>query len=183
MLRDGTETPHCIWATRKGRLDLVEPLRAAGASVAAEPDHEQTSLHAAAEEGFLEVLKRLLEADGINALNRFDYISRTPLMCAVEADQLLAAQILISAGADVNAFDEENIGNTALHCAVFSGTCKAVELLLNAGANPNISGWMGITAMDKAAQREDVEGRRILSLLKESVRILRRLFVPGTAVR
>jgi ankyrin repeat protein len=54
-------------------------------------------------------------------------------------------------------------------CAVFSGTCQAVELLLNAGANPNIPGWMGITAMDKAAQREDDQGRRILSLLKESI--------------
>ena len=67
----------------------------------------------------------------------------------------------------MNAHDEEKIGNTALHCAVFSGTCAAVELLLKAGASPHIPGWMGITAFDKAEQRDDDEGRRILALLKE----------------
>jgi len=88
-------------------------------------------------------------------------------MCAIEAGQLVAAQLLISAGADVNAFDEERIGNTALHCAVFSGTCQAVELLLKAGANPNIPGWMGVTAMYKAEKRDDDEGKRMVALLKE----------------
>jgi len=75
---------------------------------------------------------------------------------------------LISAGADVNAHDEERIGNTVLHYAAEDGDSEAVELLLRAGADPEIPGWMGITAIGKAEQRDDEKGRHILALLKEA---------------
>jgi ankyrin repeat protein len=163
---DGT-TP-LYWAAQSGRIELVELLLAGGASVAEETDHERTSLHVAAEMGFLNVLQLVLDADGKGAINRFDYISRTPLMCAIEARQFATAQLLISAGANVNAHDEETIGNTALHYAALEGDSEAVELLLKAGADPRIPGWMGITPMGEAEGRDDEKGRRILTLLKEA---------------
>jgi ankyrin repeat protein len=146
----------------------VELLLDAGASVMAEPEHESTSLHVAAEMGFTSVLQRLLAADGKPAINRFDYVARTPLTCAIQARQFAAAQTLISAGADVNAHDEERIGNTVLHYAAEDGDSEAVELLLRAGADPDIPGWMGITAIGKAERRNDDKGRQILALLKEA---------------
>jgi len=164
--RDGT-TP-LYWAAQSGRIELVELLLKAGASVMAEPKHESTSIHIAAEMGFLDVLQRLLDADGKAAINRFDYISRTPLSCAIQARQFATVQLLISAAADVNAYDEEKIGNTALHYAAQEGDFEVVELLLKAGADPSIPGWMGITPIGKAEGRDDENGRRILALLKES---------------
>lgn len=151
------------WAAKAGRLDLVELLLGAGAKVEAAPEHEQSSLHTAAEEGHIEVLSRLIKACDKRSLDRFDYVSRTPLMCALEAGQLQAAEILIASGADVNANDEENIGNTALHRAVFTSNRRAVELLLRAGANPNLPGWMGQTALHIAQERGDPEILRLLA--------------------
>lgn len=115
---------------------------------------------------FVTSCKRLLEADGKLALNRFDYLSRTALMCAIQAGKLATAHMLISAGADVNAHDEEKIGNTALHDAAGKGRYNAVALLIQAGADPLIPGWMGLTAIDKAQERQDDEGKRILALLQ-----------------
>ena len=166
MRWDGT-TP-LYWAAKDGSVELVEFLLEAGASVMAETNSESTSLHVAAENGFTSVLQRLLAADGKQVIDRFDYIARTPLTCAIQARQFAAAQLLIAAGADVNAHDEERIGNTALHYAAEDGDCEAVELLLEAGADPAIPGWMGITAIRKAERSDDEKGRRILALLKEA---------------
>jgi ankyrin repeat protein len=165
---DGT-TP-LYWAAKSGCVELLELLLEAGASVMAEPNHESTSLHVAAEMGFTSVLQRLLAADGKNAVDRFDYIARTPLTCAIQARQFPAAQTLIAAGADVNAHDEVRIGNTALHYAAEEGDSEAVEFLLRAGADPAIRGWMGITAIGKAEGRGDEKGRQILALLKDASR-------------
>jgi hypothetical protein len=85
----------------------------------------------------------------------------------MEAGKLAAAQMLIAAGADVNAHDEENIGSTALRRTAFFGSYKAVEFLLKAGADPHIPGWMGLTAIDEAKKRSDDEGRRILSYAED----------------
>jgi ankyrin repeat protein len=161
---DGT-TP-LYWAAELGRLDLVDMLLSAGALVAAEPDHDRCSLHAAAEAGNLEILRHLLDADGRNALNRFDCISRTPLMCAVEANRLAAAEYQISEGADVNANDEDSIGNTALHYAASEGSLESVHLLLDADADPTIPGLMGLTPLHNAEPRNDDDGKRILALLR-----------------
>jgi ankyrin repeat protein len=134
----------------------------------AEPSQESTSLHVAAEMGFTSVLQRLLAGDCKDAIDRFDYLNRTPLTCAIQARQFLAAQLLIAAGADVNAHDEERIGNTALHYAAEEGDSEAVEFLLRAGADPTIRGWMGITAIGKAEGRDDEKGRQILALPKDA---------------
>jgi serine/threonine-protein phosphatase 6 regulatory ankyrin repeat subunit B len=161
------DTTPLYWAAKKRRLDILDLLFAAGASVAAEPDGEETSLHVAAEQGFVDVLQRLLEADGRLALDRFDYISRTPLMCAAQNRDLAAARFLIAAGADANANDEEKIGNSALRVAVENGNYEMVQLLLDAGADPLLPGWMGITPLGKARMLTEPERGRIVAILEE----------------
>jgi ankyrin repeat protein len=160
-------TTPLYWAAEKGRLDLIDMLLAAGASVAAEPEGDSTSLHAAAEHGFVDILQRLLEADGRLALDRFDYISRTPLMCAAQNRDVAAARFLIVAGADVNANDEEKIGDSALHVAVRNSNYELTKLLLDAGADPLLQGWMALTPLNKAEILNEPDRSHFLALFEQ----------------
>lgn len=110
---DGTTALY--WAASCDKTELVKLLIEAGATVNAErPEDGHTSLHAASENGNLDNVKLLLKAGGESALNRFDYITRTPLMCAIEKGSTEIVRALIEAGSDVNAHDKSRIGETAL---------------------------------------------------------------------
>lgn len=156
------------WGVFGGRLELVEMLIDAGARVENEcPVEESTSVHSAATHGRIDLLEVLMKrAGGRAALNTFDYISRTPLLCAVERNDLAAARLLIAAGSNVDAHDEQRMGNTALREAVGSGTLEMVELLLRAGADPRIEGWTGRSAYQVAASRQGPSGERVRKLLQ-----------------
>jgi|GEM_PF-4139791 len=102
-----------------------------------------TSVHQTAANGYKEALKELLAADGRVALEVFDEIGRTPLICAVQDGHLDEASLCLEAGADVNANDVEMIGNTALATAVQGRNLPMVELLLKHEADvqgPNRAG-------------------------------------------
>ena len=144
-------------------LELVTLLCDFGARVGAvSPEGEQTELHMAAEEGQLEMVQLLMErAEGMKALERFDYIDRTPLMAAAGAGQLEVVRYLLDAGADVNALvqmtRDDRIGNTAISRAVHQGHVAVVELLLERGADPYRPGWMWTNALDQIGKKEDVD--------------------------
>lgn len=166
------------WATVKDENELVRLLINAGATVEAQPEYGYTSLHEAAIHGNREIVELLLSADGESALNKFDEVSRTPLMWAVEKGHLEIVRMLIEASADVNAFDEPRIGDTVLREAAELGSYQMIELLVNAGADPTIPGWMQITALDEAHKRVEEKSRKrskleeqeILSLLEETAK-------------
>lgn len=167
------------WAAFKDENKLVRLLLNAGATVEAEqPKDGYTSVHIAAEHGNREIMELLLSAGGESALNKFDEVSRTPLMWAVEKGHLEIARMLIEAGADVNAFDELKIGNTALRQITDVGSYEMIELLVKARADPTIPGWMQITALDMARKRAEEKSRKrsksedlkILSLLEETAK-------------
>jgi len=99
-------------------------------------------VHQAAENGYTEALKELLLADGKVALNVFDDMGRTPLICAVDNGRFAETSLLLDAGADANVHDTETISNTALSYAVQGGSLAMVQLLLRYGADPTIRGWM-----------------------------------------
>ena len=153
-----------------GEVGIIRTLLRAGARVAADAGEEARTLHAAVEDINAFVVNLLLEYDGNEALNLFDYVERTPLMIAVQLDNAAIAQHLIRAGADVNARDEPHSGDTALHKAVASGNLKMVELLLKAGADPTIGGWMWITPLDNARERKRGDGPRIYAILEQAAR-------------
>ena len=154
---DGGETA-LTYATSVGlgperAAGCVRCLLRLGARVSEEGPQSRltTSVHGAAENGYTEALKELLSADGKVAVNKFDDISRTPLMYAVENAHLAGASLLLEAGADVDANDSEMIGNTALITAVQARNPSMVRLLLSYGADPTIPGWMQLTALDRAS--------------------------------
>ena len=157
-----------------GSLQIVQTLLAAGALVSEErPPDGVTSVHRAAELGYVNVIHTLLAADGKVALNSFDYISRTPLICAAHRGQLAAAQLLIEAGSELNAHDERRIGNPALRWAVEAKNEAMVRLLLKAGADPLIPGWMQLSALDEAASWKESRKphlRKIHDLLESVAR-------------
>lgn len=174
---DGT-TPLYFAALGDDLLNAVARVRLllrAGAHVAAEqPADGHTSVHSAAEAGNIEALKLLLDADGKCALGKFDYISRTPLICAVHKRHLEAAKLLISMGSDVNAHDEPRIGDPAISRAVDEKDEEMVKLLLSAGADATLRGWMQLSALDRAADwRESTrhpELQRIYAMLESAAR-------------
>ena len=130
---------------------------------------EREQLHEAAYDGDLKKVKELVEK-GFK-LNAFDYdLSRTPLHCAVIEGYIEVAQYILSVGADVNAHQEEKIGETPLGEVAANCSYEMAELLIKAGANPTITGWMGITALHSASKRKKKEGVRVYELLLETAK-------------
>lgn len=125
---------------------------------------EAERLHRAAADGDVSQMVSLVRS-GFK-VNEFDDLSRTPLHYAVDGEHYLAAQWLLDNGADVNVHDEEMIGETALCFAVKGNYPEMVELLLQRGGNPDITGWMQLTARDRAQRRKDDEGRKIAEILE-----------------
>jgi ankyrin repeat protein len=131
-----------------------------------------TSVHQAAANGYTEALRELLRADGRVALNLFDDVGRTPLICAVANERLLEASLLLDG--DVNVHDSETISNTALSYAVENANVAMVELLLRCGADPTVQGWMQLSALDRARHAATIAispaQSRILELLEAEAR-------------
>ena len=166
------------WAVVGGDENLIRLHLRYGAKVSKEqPEDGETSLHRASAHGRIGIVKLLLDAGGRSVLDTFNYISRTPLMCAAENEHFEIAQLLIKAGSNVNAFDEPNIGNTVLREIAQTGSYEMIKLLVDAGADPTIPGWMQLTALDQA--RERVQNSKKPSA--EAVAILKLL--EGVAAR
>jgi ankyrin repeat protein len=102
-------------------------------------------------------------------VNAFDeLLGKTPLHYAVEREHFDVAAFLIEHGADVNAHHEPSIGNTPLGDIAGNCTFRMAKLLIDAGADPGILGWMGLTALDRAAKRKRAEGKRVYELLRQA---------------
>jgi ankyrin repeat protein len=127
---------------------------------------EKEQLHIAADEGDLIRVKKLVEEG--REVNAFDStLSFTPLHYAAKGERIEIVKYLLSVGADVNAHEEDKIGETPLGAVAENCSYELAELLVKAGANPIIPGWMQITALDRAGERKRDEGRRVYELLHE----------------
>jgi ankyrin repeat protein len=149
-------------------VELIQILIRAGATVERDDRTDGfTAVHAAAENGHVDVLTLLMEAGGQSVLGVFDYVDRTPLICAVDKKHLEAAMLLIRAGSDINANNEPRIGDTALHQAARNGDVKMVRLLLDEGADPTIPGWTQLTPADVASGRQADKLRRLMGKARQ----------------
>lgn len=113
-----------------GNAEMVQLLLDNGASVHNTPEGNITPLQAAAADGYIEIIQKLISAGAdLNA----DGGMMSPLYAAIMSDQLATAQQLVSAGAQLN---QHNIDKMSpLHFAAEHGKLESVILLLNAGAN------------------------------------------------
>ena len=149
------------WAARLEDNDIVKTLIDAGASVRARDMYGNTPLHCAAE-SWNEVLhprwnrdkeRQLVSSESIvvlliesgadiNAVNKYDF---TPLHEAARSGDIEVAEILIRAGADINAKCVRR-SLTPLHTAAYSGNCRVVKILIENGADISLkSGIRGNT--------------------------------------
>src|SRR5689334_9770027 len=118
-------------AAKNGDIKGLCALLAAGAKVDACDGQGTTALMFAANLGYTEIVRSLLDAGANINLKRKLY-GLTALMLAASAKQLDIVQLLVSRGADVNATNED--GSTALMAAVVKGHVHVVRVLLAAGA-------------------------------------------------
>jgi len=136
------------------QLSLLRLFHRHGVRVSQEnPDDGQTSVHVAAQDGRLELLRYLVEeADGKSAFNRLNDLDWTPLHCAVHDGHLDCARYLLENGANPNAIayliNPKRIGDTVLREA--KNNCEMIALLLEWGADPDFPGWMWVSASSEA---------------------------------
>ena len=95
-----------------------------------------TPLHKAAHNGDLRAVQQILDEasqleDKVNAPGAS---GRRPLHRAAGGDHARVVELLISAGAKLEAPD--NVGRTALHWASLAGNVESATTLLDKGANP-----------------------------------------------
>ncbi len=126
-----------------------------------------TDLHYAALKGDVRAVTVLL-AEGADP-SAFEEFGSTPLHFAADNEHLEIVRLLLKAGASINAHDESCIGNTPL--GEVAGRCSfaLAEILVSSGADPTIPGWMQLTALDRAEERNDEEGRRVYQFLRSAV--------------
>lgn len=112
------------------KADIAKLLLEQGANVNAQTKHGLTALHAAADEGCVEVVKVLLEYNA--DVNCSDNNCVTPLHLSAEEGNKEISKILLDKGANVNA--KRKNGKTALHSAAEFGYEVIVDALLQFGA-------------------------------------------------
>ncbi len=120
-----------------------------------------TGLMIAADRGYDEIIKKLLEAGA--EINAQDYGGMTALMTAACGGKASCVKVLLEKGSDVRIL--ANDGSSALMYAVLSGQPEVVKLLLDAGASANIINNCGMTALKLAV---DNRYRNFWQMLKRT---------------
>jgi ankyrin repeat protein len=142
-------TPHLLIATIAAMLLYVAASWWAGSGESQSPEPQTTkapdiSIHMAAEDGNIEVVKQHIAAGtDVNAKEE----DGTPLHYAAWNGHKEVVELLIAAGTDVNAKEEDG---TPLHYAAWNGHKEVVELLIAAGADVNAKDDDGETPLDWA---------------------------------
>ena len=137
-------------ALKLGQLWHVDQLL--GGSVNTWPTFDSgdtTILHKAAESGFVDVVKFILQRDKDGVLlNKANGDGQPPLLLAALAEDVKIMEVLIKAGANVDA--QERLGETSLHLAARDDLPNVVEVLIKAGARLDITNRDGVTPHAKA---------------------------------
>lgn len=110
--------------------------------------HGITALHAAAQQGHVEVVRQLL-ASGADATAKTAEHMQTALYFAAADGHAQVTAALLAAGAPVGAVDQH--GSTALHAAADADSAETLWLLLAAGANVAAVNAEGETALQNTA--------------------------------
>jgi hypothetical protein len=131
-------------AAEKGDYEQVAKLLKAGAYVNTKRDYQESPLGAATQAGHEKIVKLLLENHAL--VDARDADDATPLMYAPSVH---IAELLLHAGADVNAVDRN--GESVLHYALWHP--NIIQSLLHAGANINAITPKGRSVLSYAIER------------------------------
>lgn len=128
-------------------------------------------LHDAAGEDDLKCVQVLI-SEGL-PINALDGNGFTPLHYAVKENHIAVVKYLVSLGADVNAQANGDDWQDDTPLGSVAGTCsfEMAELLVKLRADPTLSGWMGNSALNRAKERTDPEGRSVYNLLRNAKQI------------
>ncbi|MCL4147281.1 UNVERIFIED_CONTAM: hypothetical protein GTU68_060842, partial [Idotea baltica] len=125
-----TESPaqQILWASEKGRLDIVSNLIEEDASlIHVKDDDDYTPLHRASYNNHSTTVKALLRAG--SSVNAVTVDGWTPLHSSCKWNSHSCVSLLLYAGADVNA--KTNSGQTPLHLAASNRNAKeTIQILL-----------------------------------------------------
>ncbi|XP_078605255.1 uncharacterized protein LOC144878495 isoform X2 [Branchiostoma floridae x Branchiostoma japonicum] len=118
---------------------------------------EPSSLHDAAEDGDLELVRTLVKTKlgDVNAVNKFDH---TPLHEAAWGGHTEICRVLVGAGAKVNPSTSHQWGggDTPAHFAAFEGHLCTLRYLAGAGASLDVQNGSGETPAHNAARMGQV---------------------------
>ena len=125
-----------LWhAASKGHVEAVDLLLFLGANARHSGQYESTPLHAAAQEGKLQVVKSLIEKDP-SLIDSEDTSGCTPFYRAVLKNRFTTLSYLHVMGADVNRCDD--VGRSALWQAACHGYANTVDTLIGYGADGDL---------------------------------------------
>jgi len=130
-----------LLAALHGATDVAEVLVRNGASL---------NIFAAAALGKVDHVECLL---GLvpDLAREFNPDGWTALHLAAHFAHLSVAEVITSAGADIDAVSRNSLAQTPLHTAAAVDAAEVVDLLLSLGANPNVKTAEGCTPMHIAA--------------------------------
>jgi cytohesin len=139
---------------------LVDAHGAAAVRLDGDPA-ELTALHWAAASGNIEAVRFLLappvSADARTARNN----NFTPLHSAAMQGRAAVCELLIGAGADVNAQTQPQ-GYAPLHSAAFAGHIEAIRVLLTHGANRGLVNYRNERPADTARRTGQLKAADVL---------------------
>ncbi len=149
-------------AAHDGRIETVRNSIESGKEVnAKDPTTSYTAMHMAAYNGHTDIVKLLLEHDA--AVDCRDVEGKTPLIHACTGPFPKTVEILLAAGADINA-QETTEGFTPLMMAAGLGQTEVVKVLLSHGADSTIEDEDKDTALSHAKNSGHAE---IVALLEK----------------
>lgn len=150
--KEGDDTP-LMWALERSdvHVPIVEALLAAGADLNTRCGG-RVALHIAASEGHDEIVSLMLKNGA--AKDVLDFTGQTPLCRAVAEGRLAVVEILVAAGADVNARSSSDAVETVLHVAARGGHNKIVSSLLKKGADKDALDNQGDTPLRLAVEND-----------------------------
>ena len=128
-----------------------------------------TSLHAAADGGDVEIMDRILQLNdeediGGGAVDIPNEKGATPLHYAARSGSADATFLLMSKGAPANCVDKK--GQTPMHYACAKMQCEAVQILVEQGqGDPNKKDEAGATPLDIAKKKKDKKTILYLEML------------------
>ena len=149
-------------STWQGGERSLEGIKTSGKDLV--PMDFEHELHFAAGNGDLARVQRLV-AKGAS-MTEFDDLDWTPLHHAVREEQFEVVLFFLDQGVNVNIQNEDVAGETPLGVAVKNdGSYRMIKFLIDVGADPRLPGWMGLTAIDRAQERQGKDAKALLILL------------------